>query len=544
MNRPEKKRTTSQRKDTYTMIMILTMMGVLIFRIPLAHLIGDKGVAYFGMANEIYFVIAGTVAFGLSEAVTVLVKYRVKREQFKSTRWVLNGALVTGGIIGAVFSIFFGTAGHFAAKNIMHMPLAGLAVTMMAPAMFFFILTNVLRGYFQGNGSRVPSIHSQILHLIFLFVGGLIGTVLLRGYGVKVSALLQNEDYARAYGAMGASIGFLSASILCFFHALILYLIYKSSLKKQMSREIQKNKDSGFRIVHMLLGTGVIYSLYFFLFNALPLVDQYLVFFFGAAEDGIVSAWGAYYGKCLVLIGVIGGLIHISCLGTVRRTVGYMDRQEYRVAREKLGILIHQCAAAVIPSAVFLAVFAENILGLLYPSVDSQTVIWVQLSSVVLVFFTYTLVFIEIFIKSRKMKYAVLTGSGAMILHIGILFFLLKTTKLGITAVLISNIIFYVITSVVGFLLISRFYQYRQEWMKSFAVTIVDSCIAGVIAMLLNKVFTPMIGMTASLISCLLTVIVVYIILLVVTRAFRREELEEIPGGKILILLAGLFHIS
>lgn len=544
MNRPEKKRTTSQRKDTYTMIMILTMMGVLIFRIPLAHLIGDKGVAYFGMANEIYFVIAGTVAFGLSEAVTVLVKYRVKREQFKSTRWVLNGALVTGGIIGAVFSIFFGTAGHFAAKNIMHMPLAGLAVTMMAPAMFFFILTNVLRGYFQGNGSRVPSIHSQILHLIFLFVGGLIGTVLLRGYGVKVSALLQNEDYARAYGAMGASIGFLSASILCFFHALILYLIYKSSLKKQMSREIQKNKDSGFRIVHMLLGTGVIYSLYFFLFNALPLVDQYLVFFFGAAEDGIVSAWGAYYGKCLVLIGVIGGLIHISCLGTVRRTVGYMDRQEYRVAREKLGILIHQCAAAVIPSAVFLAVFAENILGLLYPSVDSQTVIWVQLSSVVLVFFTYTLVFIEIFIKSRKMKYAVLTGSGAMILHIGILFFLLKTTKLGITAVLISNIIFYVITSVVGFLLISRFYQYRQEWMKSFAVTIVDSCIAGVIAMLLNKVFTPMIGMTASLISCLLTVIVVYLILLVVTRAFRREELEEIPGGKILILLAGLFHIS
>lgn len=544
MNRPEKKRTTSQRKDTYTMIMILTMMGVLIFRIPLAHLIGDKGVAYFGMANEIYFVIAGTVAFGLSEAVTVLVKYRVKREQFKSTRWVLNGALVTGGIIGAVFSIFFGTAGHFVAKNIMHMPLAGLAVTMMAPAMFFFILTNVLRGYFQGNGSRVPSIHSQILHLIFLFVGGLIGTVLLRGYGVKVSALLQNEDYARAYGAMGASIGFLSASILCFFHALILYLIYKSSLKKQMSREIQKNKDSGFRIVHMLLGTGVIYSLYFFLFNALPLVDQYLVFFFGAAEDGIVSAWGAYYGKCLVLIGVIGGLIHISCLGTVRRTVGYMDRQEYRVAREKLGILIHQCAAAVIPSAVFLAVFAENILGLLYPSVDSQTVIWVQLSSVVLVFFTYTLVFIEIFIKSRKMKYAVLTGSGAMILHIGILFFLLKTTKLGITAVLISNIIFYVITSVVGFLLISRFYQYRQEWMKSFAVTIVDSCIAGVIAMLLNKVFTPMIGMTASLISCLLTVIVVYLILLVVTRAFRREELEEIPGGKILILLAGLFHIS
>lgn len=544
MNRPEKKRTTSPRKDTYTIITLLTVMGVLIFRIPLAHLIGDKGVACFGTANEIYFVIAGTAAFGLSEAVTVLVKYRVKREQFKSARRVLNGALVTGGIIGLIFSAFFGAAGHFAAEKIMHMPLAGLAVTLMAPAMFFFILTSVFRGYFQGNGSRIPSMHSQILHLIFLFVGGLIGAVLLRGYGTKVSALLQNEDYTSAYGAMGASIGFLSASVLCFLHVLILYLIYKSSLKKQMSRETQKSQDTGFHIVHMLLGTGAVYSLYFFCFNGLPLIDQYLVFLFGASENSTVSAWGAYYGKCLVLTGVIGVLIHISCLGSVRRMTGFMDRQEHRAARERLGILIHQCAAAVIPAAVFLAVLSENILDLLYPAVDGQTVIWVQLSSIVLVFFAFTTVFMEILIKNRKMKYVVLTGTGAVILHTGILLLLLKITKLGITAVIISNILFYALTAAVGFLLISRFFQYRQEWVKSFAVTIVASAIAGVIAMLLNKVFAPMVGMTISLLICLLAAIAVYMVLLVATRAFKKEELEEMPGGRILILLAGLLRIS
>ena len=94
-----------------------------------------------------------------------------------------------------------------------------------------------------------------------------------------------------------------------------------------MSRETQKSQDTGFHIVHMLLGTGAVYSLYFFCFNGLPLIDQYLVFLFGASENSTVSAWGAYYGKCLVLTGVIGGLIHISCLGSVRRMTGFMDRQ-------------------------------------------------------------------------------------------------------------------------------------------------------------------------------------------------------------------------
>lgn len=544
MNRPEKKRAASPRKDSYTIITMITMIGTLLFRIPLEHMIGDKGVACFGTANEIYLVIAGAVSFGLSEAVAISVKYRVKREQFKGARKVLNGALLFGGILGLLFSAFFGIAGHFVAKNIMHMPLAGLAVSLMAPSIFFFILTGVLRGYFQGNGSRVPSMHSQILHMILMIAGGLIGTVLLRGYGMKVSALLQNEDYSGSYGAMGASIGFLSASILCFLHALIIYFIYKSLLKKQTGRVTQKSQDTGFHIFYMLIGTGVIYSLYFVWFNGLPLIDQYMVFHFASESSEIVASWGAYYGKCLVMIGVIGGLINIVCLSPVRRIVGFADREEHQIARERLGILIHQCAAIVIPAAVFLAVLAENILELLYSGSEEQTVMWMQLGSVIIIFFVFATVFMEILVKSRKMKYVVLIGAGAMVLHIGLLFLLLKIAKLGIMAVLISNIVFYVLVAGAGFLLVSRSFQYTQEWIRSFAVTIVASAVSGVIAMLLNRGLAPILGKTVSMLICLLTAIVAYMILLVITRAFQDEELEEMAGGRILIMLAGILHIS
>lgn len=544
MNKPERKRTTSARKDSYTIIILLTIIGALIFRIPLGYLIGDKGIACFGTANEIYLVIAGAVSYGLSEAVAILVKYRVKREQFKSAEKVLYGALLPGIVIGLIFSAFFGVFGYFVAEKIMHLPIAGLSISLMAPAMLFIILTGIFRGYFQGNGSRIPTMHSQILHLVFMFAGGLIGATLLHGYGVKVSALLQNEDFISAYGAMGASIGFLTASVLCFLHVFILYFVYRNSLRKQTGRELQKSQDSGFHILHMLIGTGAIYFLFWICFKGLPLIDQYMFFALGGGSSNLVVNWGAYYGKCLVLLGISGGVITMICLRPVRRIIALADREEHRVAREKLGILIHQCAVITIPTAIFLAVLAENLLELLYSGVDKQTVVWVQLGSIIIVFSVFAAVFMEILIKSRKMKYVVLIGAGAFLLHTGLLALLLKTAKMGITAVLISNIVFYVLVAGAGFLLISRSFQYTQEWIKSFAFTIIVSAISGVIAMLLDKVFAPMLGKTISMIICLLVAVISYMVLLLVTRVFHDGELEEMAGGRIMIMLAGILHLS
>lgn len=542
MNRPERKRTISSRKDQYLIAALLTAIGALIFRIPLGYMIGDKGITCFASANEIYLAAAGTASYGLSEAVAALVKFRIKREQYRNARKVLNGALLFGGVLGLLFSVFFSVSGQFAAEKIIHVPLAGLAVSLMAPSMFFMILTGVFRGYFQGSGSRIPTLHSRILHLIVLFAGGLSGAGLVHEYGLKVSALLQNEDFASAYGAMGASIGILAASILCFLHMLVLFLIYKGSMKRQSGREQPKNQDQGIHIVSMLIGTGVIYSLIFLCFQGLPLMDQYLFFLLGDRSGESISAWGVYYGKCLVFSGTISGIILIVCLGMIRRVAGFIDRDEQRMAREKLGILIHQCAVISIPSAVLLAVFSENLLKIMSLNVQKQAVGWLQLCSFVVVFSAYAAVFVEILIKCRKIKYVALTGTGAFLLHAGLLFFLLKTTKLGITAVLISVMFFYVLVAGAGIWLIGHNLQYTQEWIKSFAITIIDSAISGIIAMLLNKVFMPMLGAAVSLLICLFIAIIVYLVLLIVTRAFDEGELDEMAGGRVLIMMAGMLH--
>ena len=332
------------RRDTYGAVGIVTYVFCLIFRIPLLYLIGEKGIACFSMANELYLFTGCLLAGGLSEATAALVRYRMKREQYASAQKVLKGGLILGAVTGGIFSAVFFLAGQAYAEAVAGMPLAGLCINMMAPALVFQTLTGVIKGYFQGNGSRVPAIHSRILETVFLFAGGILGAVLLHGYGKKVSALLQNEDYAAAYGAFGACAGILTAAVLCFLHMLFLLLIFLRNRKRQSGRELQNGHDKGFHIAHMLLGTAVPYSLLAVVFQTLPFFDGIFFQQFSRASAEKAVLWGNYYGKYLVITGILWGILALTNLEPVRKIGVLVDREEYRSAREKLGSVIHQGA--------------------------------------------------------------------------------------------------------------------------------------------------------------------------------------------------------
>lgn len=534
------KRTT--RKDSFIIISGISFIGMMIFRLVMDKQIGDKGMACFGSANEIYLVFAGTISFGLSEAVSSLVRYRIRREQYKSVQKVFGGAVLIAGILGAFAALSILISAQGIAENILKIPIAGLAIEMMAPSIFFFILTGVFCGYFQGNGSRVPAMHSQVLQVLFTFIGGIAGATLYKEYGTKISGLLQNEDFTNAYGAKGACIGILSASILCFLHVLMLYFIFRRNINNQLSREAQKNQDSKLYILHMILGTGGIYALYWFLFHELTLAGEIVLFHLGKGTGELVGQWGAYYAKTLAFTGIAGEAVCMICLLPVRRIVSLWEREEYRSAREKLGILIHQCAAIVIPTAVLLAVLSENLLNVIFGGDNHQAAAWTQAGSVVVVLFVFASVFTEILLKSKMISYVVGIGASAFLLNVGVMI-LLVNSGMGIMALVIGSGVFYFVVAGAGFWIVVQRLQYRQEWIRTFAVTIISAAITGVIAMLLNRALETFLGSLISLLTCLAVSILIYLILLTITRAFRDEELDEMAGGFLLRKAAELLHI-
>lgn len=542
MKRPKKSKRTGSRKDIYPIVSIFAFVCCLVFRILLQYIIGVKGISFFCAANELYLLTGCVLAGGLSDAVQALVRYRVRREQYKNADKVLRCALLLGAVLGGVFGLFLFLGGEMLAETVLGVPLAGLAVNFMAPSVVFLVLTGAFKGYFRGNGSNVPAVHSHIIEILFLFAGGLTGAGAYFAYGQKVSALLRNPDYAAAYGAKGAAVGILAASVFCFLHMLVLFLMYHRNVKKQLLRDVQKNQDSMLRILSTLLGIWAPYALCAVLLYGLPLLDMGLFLRLGSKGTDAVSLWGGYYGRYLVFTGILCALISLSRAEPVRRIAYLADREVPKEAKDKLELLIRQLVLLSIPSAVFLGVFAENFLNLLFKGNNGDTASYMIWGGGVVVFGTFAGLFSDLLMRMRRMKYVIAFGAAGFLAHILLTALLLGNTKLSVTAVIIGNIVYYVILAGAGFFIVSRILRCRMDWLRPAALVVISAGIAGLAAMLLNKGISAFAGTLISLAICLPAGILLYVVLLIVTRAVARWELENMWLGGLLIRLGEWMH--
>lgn len=530
------------RKDGYVFVGMVTYVLSLIFRIPLIHLIGEEGVGYFGIVYELYVIIGYFFSYGLTEATASLVRYRVKREQYKNAGRVLREAIIIAGITGAMLSLGLSVLGSFLAEKVIGMPLCTLAINMMAPAVFFYIMSGAFKGFFQGKGTKIPAIHSKILETVVMIAGGLAGAGLFRDYGEKVSNLLLNDSYSAVYGAMGACVGILAASVFCFLHMLVLFFIYRESVKKQESQDVQRYQEQGTHIAYILFRTMLSQGAFGMMFHCLPFVGGFLFIRLSAKSNAAVLL-GKYYGKYMVVIYTIGVLFSAAGVGAVRKIVYRYDREDYRMAKENLKSLLHQTVIWTVPCAVFTAVLSDNLLMVLFQGNNGDVAEWIMCGSVGIVFYVLAMLFSHMMIRLRKIKYLICYGSASLVIYCVLAGVLLKNRQVGIMALVIGNIVFYAILAVAGFLIVSGTFQYSQEWIRSVAFPVISAGIAGVIVMLLNKAFTSLVGDAISMILCLPVGIMTYVILLLAIRGVNEKELGNMFLGRMLIRIGKTLHL-
>ena len=171
--------------------MILAFAGIItkiigvIYRIPLINIMGDQGQAYYGIAFEIYSLALLLTSYSLPLAVSKLVSARVskgeRRNAFKVFKSALAFALVSGSIIGLI--VFFGA--DFIATKIMAMEPSQYALRVLAPCLLVVAIMGVVRGYFQGLGTMIPTAVSQILEQIVNAIVSVVGASYLFEFGKK-----------------------------------------------------------------------------------------------------------------------------------------------------------------------------------------------------------------------------------------------------------------------------------------------------------------------------------------------------------------------
>ena len=532
------------KKNNYILFVFISYIILLLGRIPIYHMIGKDGMAYFSLAQEIFLLVGGALFYSMKEGIASLIRYRVRREQFKGVRKLFLQSLFLTLVLSAGLTVLLEAGCQYVMQNVLQLPLAVMTVRVALLGIPFLALAGVLQGYFQGFHMRAPGVHADFIFTAAFLIVGLISAEGFMLYGQKVSNLLHNGRFQYVYGAIGVSAGLVAASLLSLLYLLILYFVFRRSLEKDGSREREylKNSESSISRIWSLLGSGGFHALFYLAFALSSFGSVFIFFLLHKGDSAAVSAFGSYYAGCNALLKAMILVMLLVFYSSIRRVVYYQEREESRMAREKLGMLLHRMLVVLLPVAILSAVLSENLSILLLGDAGTEASGAMQVCSIGILFGALGYVFILLLLRLKQSMLAAIMAGATMVLQMVLLVIMTSAGVGGVLAPALSQMIFYLLLTAAGFVLVSREMQYRQDWIRGAAVPTVLAAVTGVITMLINRFLTPIAGRVVGTIVCVVVGILVYVILLLAARNMREEELNSSFVGKLLLRLGRLIH--
>ena len=188
--------------------LICKVVGVL-YRIPLAYLIGPVGTALYHKVFPAYNLLLTISSAGIPVAISRMVAHYVTREDPRNARRIFKTALellCALGLISTVLLLAF--SGRIAALQGIQDAKAGYLC--IAPSLFFVCAMSAYRGYMQGRRHMLPTAVSQLIEQ----VGKVAVALPLAALGMKRGGA--------AWGAAGALLGSTIGEA-----AALLYLIWQ-----------------------------------------------------------------------------------------------------------------------------------------------------------------------------------------------------------------------------------------------------------------------------------------------------------------------------
>jgi len=145
---------------------ILTRIIGMFYRIPVTNIIGPKGNGYYAAAYQIYTIMLLISSYSLPLAVSKLVSARIGAGEYKNADRIFRGAFRFAACTGGFVCLLILIGADFFATHLMSESMSGIALKVFAPTLLTVALMGVIRGYFQGMGTMIPTAVSQIVEQI------------------------------------------------------------------------------------------------------------------------------------------------------------------------------------------------------------------------------------------------------------------------------------------------------------------------------------------------------------------------------------------
>ena len=530
---------------------IISRIIGLVYRIPLNNILGDVGISYYACAFDVYNVILIISSYSLPQAVSKTVSAKAAKGQYRSVYQVLKGALLFALVSGIVASlvVFFGA--EFFTGTLLKTPYSVFALKILGPALVVVAVLGVLRGFFQGLGTMMPSAISQIIEQIVNAIVSVWAAYVLYRYGTKIGAVLGDADhYGPAYGAAGGTLGTNLGSVAALIFVLFVFFAYMHVFKRRMKREKGVKVEPFAYTMKVLIITIVPVLLSTTVYNISSIIDQSIfknvALLQGYSENKIDVWWGVFSGKYKLLINVpisIASAMAASCVPTLTMSFAQKDMKK---VREQINSAMRFIMVISFPCAIGLAVLGEPICRLLFPGTAQTapmagTMMWVGAMAVV--FYAMSTLSNGLLQGIDRLKIPVINAAVSLVAHVIVLIILMLFFRMNIYAVIIANMFFAFLMCIMNALAIRKYSGYHQEIHKTFIVPGISSVIMGIITYIVYHGSYAVLKINAvSAMLAILAAVIVYAVVLLLLHGLTEEEIKKFPKGTLIVRVAKKLH--
>ena len=437
-------------------------------------------------------------------------------------------------------------------------PYSSYALKTLAPTIWIMAYLGVLRGYFQGTGTMIPTAISQILEQVINAIVSVVAAGILFRVGEGMNAAQGAKNYSYALGAAGGTIGTGAGALTAFIFFIFLTAKSGRSVLKQRiavedlspeAAKIARRKRTRYgKLIYALTITVLPIVVSSGIYNCSNVVDNFL---FGQGMDKlgysgeeIAVFWGAL-GQYQLLFNIpvaVSNALSSSLIPSLTRAVSAGDREQ---TLKRIAAAVRFSMLISIPAAVGIAVLADPVCNLLFISEDNSLLIRLTMAgSLAVVFFSLSTVTNAVLQGLNHMEVPVRHAAVSLVIHVAVLWVFFMIFHMGIYGVVFANIVFAFVMCILNARTIARYARYSQEYKKTFVLPAISACVMGAVAWGVYKILVFILpaallrGRSGRAIVVFPTVAVaaaVYAVLLIGIKAIDEEELRDMPMGTRLI---------
>ena len=526
-----------KRLDGLSLIILLSAAIVFRFRV------GNIGMGYLLTCFMLYEALWVFFGENYSEVLGRILRSRYQKSKYKSARIIKRYAssmtyfeAVLGGIVIAALGSYF-------IKSVFKINHSFYLIWFFGIIFAVRLISENIGGYLCSKKSSIRLYAAiSVVRQILIAVFGNIFISVLSGYGSKIAALYKQDDFAALYSCIGICASAILAELIVLILVLVMKLLSGKGDSDYDDDYFQKKDNTG--NVFLMIWQRRIFDVLNTLFMIFPFVFGVFLLYQKSADKYLAAENIGLFGGSVLFPGIIfcilGYMFTLPIMGEITLN---LRQSKMRYAQNHFQTAIHLCfifgsfgcAYLIAESGIIASMYDESI-----RAVVSKLIVYGAFLTLTML---ASLFMLRLLVANglTLLTYFVQIPSD-VIFVIVLSIALKKNPEMSIAFALALLISF--ICKFVGYLIVSIVkLEMNLDPIGNMFVPMVVSAVVCVINVFLAKVIAPHLGSLFTLLISFIEMALIYLVILLLSRNIKENEIEYLPGKKLITILAQTLHV-